>query len=520
MSIALVACGSGPTVPLAPGAPWPKFRGDAAQNGAQRRSSRPATAGRSGASRPAKGVFSSPVVGADGTIYVGSADRNFYALDARRHAARGRSRPARSSTPPALLDDQRPRLLRLGRRHPARASTRRPGEPVVDLRGRRSRGEQGVHQLVRGQRGDRAGRARSTCPTTTSSSTPSTATAATSTGASACRDQTWSLPAVDATTGHALHRQQQPARRARARTRSRSTPDGDHALGGALARHGRREPAAHAGRHDGRRAASTASCAPTTTTDGERALVASATRDHIYASPRASCPTARSSSRRPTARSTRSTPATGAALGLRHARADPLVARHRRRRQRLRRLRATGRLFVLNPDGTLRWSMRLIDAERNDLNASPALGARRDLPRRRERRRSSACRTTTACAPTNADDARCSPTPPTRRRRALVVLRTPSATLATPRRRDRRQPAAHARSLVVRAERGAAARDPRRDVIQVSRRCRPTRRRRRRLRRRQVHARHADDVAFAGGPLHVTVYGGYLVDLRSARACA
>ena len=33
-----------------------------------------------------------------------------------------------------------------------------------------------------------------------------------------------------------------------------------------------------------------------------------------------------------------------------------------------------GRLFVLNPDGTLRWSIRLIEERRNDLNASPALG--------------------------------------------------------------------------------------------------------------------------------------------------
>ena len=33
-----------------------------------------------------------------------------------------------------------------------------------------------------------------------------------------------------------------------------------------------------------------------------------------------------------------------------------------------------GRLFVLNPDGTLRWSIQLIDGPRNDLNASPALG--------------------------------------------------------------------------------------------------------------------------------------------------
>jgi hypothetical protein len=32
-----------------------------------------------------------------------------------------------------------------------------------------------------------------------------------------------------------------------------------------------------------------------------------------------------------------------------------------------------GRLYVVGPDGTLRWSMLLIDADRNDLNASPAL---------------------------------------------------------------------------------------------------------------------------------------------------
>lgn len=33
-----------------------------------------------------------------------------------------------------------------------------------------------------------------------------------------------------------------------------------------------------------------------------------------------------------------------------------------------------GRLFVLEPDGRLRWSIRLIDEPRDDLNASPALG--------------------------------------------------------------------------------------------------------------------------------------------------
>ena len=33
-----------------------------------------------------------------------------------------------------------------------------------------------------------------------------------------------------------------------------------------------------------------------------------------------------------------------------------------------------GRLYGVNPDGTLRWSYQLITDDRNDLNSSPALG--------------------------------------------------------------------------------------------------------------------------------------------------
>ena len=33
-----------------------------------------------------------------------------------------------------------------------------------------------------------------------------------------------------------------------------------------------------------------------------------------------------------------------------------------------------GRLYSVNPDGTLRWSYQLITDDRNDLNGSPALG--------------------------------------------------------------------------------------------------------------------------------------------------
>ena len=73
-----------------------------------------------------------------------------------------------------------------------------------------------------------------------------------------------------------------------------------------------------------------------------------------------------------------------------------------------------GNLYVLNPDGTLRFAMKLIDDVRNDLNSSPALGTGRRLPRRRERRRCSACRTTGACAPTTRATRAAATTPPAR----------------------------------------------------------------------------------------------------------
>jgi outer membrane protein assembly factor BamB len=68
-----------PPVPLDPESPWPKFRHDAAQSGQ-------GTAPAVDSGRPlwrfptGKGIFSSPVVGADETVYIGSASRDFYAL--------------------------------------------------------------------------------------------------------------------------------------------------------------------------------------------------------------------------------------------------------------------------------------------------------------------------------------------------------------------------------------------------------------------------------------------------------
>src|SRR5204863_3527554 len=66
-------------VPLDPASPWPKFRRDTVQDGLS--PVRPTTAGgHLWSFQTGKGIFSSPVIGGDGTVYVGSADRTFYAL--------------------------------------------------------------------------------------------------------------------------------------------------------------------------------------------------------------------------------------------------------------------------------------------------------------------------------------------------------------------------------------------------------------------------------------------------------
>lgn len=66
-------------VPLDPASPWPKFRRDPAQTGASPHTLK-LNKGLFWRFRTGKGIFSSPVIGADGTIYIGSADRNFYAI--------------------------------------------------------------------------------------------------------------------------------------------------------------------------------------------------------------------------------------------------------------------------------------------------------------------------------------------------------------------------------------------------------------------------------------------------------
>jgi outer membrane protein assembly factor BamB len=88
VALALVAaagCSSSKptTAAFQPGSPWPKFRADVAQDGqgTVTPTAADAAGGKFWAFATGKGVFSSPVVGADGTVYIGSADQTFYALN-------------------------------------------------------------------------------------------------------------------------------------------------------------------------------------------------------------------------------------------------------------------------------------------------------------------------------------------------------------------------------------------------------------------------------------------------------
>ncbi len=74
---------AGPPLPLDHASPWPKFRNDAFQDGVSAVHTH--TSGGALWSFPtAKGIFSSPVVGGDGSVYFGSADKTFYALKSER----------------------------------------------------------------------------------------------------------------------------------------------------------------------------------------------------------------------------------------------------------------------------------------------------------------------------------------------------------------------------------------------------------------------------------------------------
>ena len=136
-------------VPLDPHSPWPKFRRDARQTGLG--GVRPHRSGlRPWAFHTRRGVFSSPVISGDGTVYVGLGRPALLChLPHRAAALVGADGPDHRLRRAARRP--RPRLLRLRRRAPVRARRAHRGARVV-VRRRAARHHRRVHQLVRGQR--------------------------------------------------------------------------------------------------------------------------------------------------------------------------------------------------------------------------------------------------------------------------------------------------------------------------------------------------------------------------------
>ena len=369
------ACsGSSPShdAPFAVDSPWPKFRDDAAQNG--RGSIKPtATTGAFWSFRTGKGIFSSPVVAGDGTIYVGSADRTLLRAARRDGSVSLEAAHRRDHRLGGAARRPRARLLRLRRRQAARPRRRDRRAGLDDDRRCRRRQRRPTSTGSRATCAIADGRS-STCPTTTSSSTPLDRDTGALRGSCAMPDQTWSSPAIDHGERPALHRQQQPALRCSARTRSRSTRPAstkwEDYVGAGL---GRGEPAADAGRHRRRRRLRRLR-ARLRRRRPARSSWQFGARDHIYASP---------------ARLSDGTIVQPSTDGTRLRRSIETTGELRwtfDTREPIRSSPAVdgddnvyfgsgdGRLYVLNKDGTLRWSMQLIDDDRNDLNSSPALG--------------------------------------------------------------------------------------------------------------------------------------------------
>ncbi len=351
-------------VPLDPHSPWPKFRRNAQQNG--RSPVPPRDCGRAPwVFRTGKGVFSSPVVDGDGTIYVGSADRTFYAVD-RDGKLKWKFLTGEVIDSAALVDDQGRvifgsgdgRLYALNRATGEVLWTFQADSPAVNsafinwFEGNVAIGTDGTLYVpndnfctyaVRRATGERMW-----CFKTL--------------------DQTWSLPALNPSTGRlfvgnnfAFFRNTFALDAATGRRVWRGTAGGSVAASPLVTGDG----AVVVGAFDGYvRAYDQAR---------GRERWRFGARDHIYASPAEM------------ADGTIIQPSADGAIyainphdgSLRWAfdtrepiRSSPAIDAD----GNIYVGSGEGRLFVLNPDGTLRWSVRLIEDQRDDLNASPALG--------------------------------------------------------------------------------------------------------------------------------------------------
>ena len=375
MSVVIVACNGHDRhhetyaydVPLDPSSPWPKFRRTSTQDA--RSPVRPRAGGHLWSYQTGKGIFSSPVVDGDGNVYVGSADRTLYALR-RDGTLRWKLLTGEIIDSSPLLDDRGRIYFGSGDGH-LYARDRATGSEVWTFaadppastgafinwfEGNVAMGADGTLYVPNDNfltyAIDRdSGSVRWTHRTS---------------------DQTWSLPAVRVATGRLFVGNNNLLSLLGPNTFALDAASGERVWSAAV---------------NGSIAAS-----PLVTDDGKvfvggfdgylrcydqesgAELWSFGTRDHIYASP------ARFADGvivQPSADGTvyALDPEDGAVVWqfdtLDALRSSPAIdgAGH------VYLGSGEGRLFVIDPDGTLDWSMRLIDGARDDLNASPALGA-------------------------------------------------------------------------------------------------------------------------------------------------
>ena len=356
---------SGSDVPFAAASPWPKFRGNAAQTALG--TVHASTSGGAEWKFPTgKGIFSSPIVGADGTVYFGSADQTFYAL-APDGTPRWTIATGEIIDSSGLLDD-RGRVYFGSGDGILRAADAQTGQIVWTMQADDPKTTGGFIDWFEGNVAIGADGTlyvpndnflvyavdRDTGSQLWSYKMP---------------DQTWSLPAVDAHAG-ALYVGNNNLLPILGKNTFSIAADGSTnwsmvSLGTVAASPLLTSTSIVVGGFDGYvRAYATA--------DGS-VLWELPTRDHIYASP-AQLPDGTIVQPsvdgtvyavNPDDGTVRWTYDTGTPI-----RSSPAVDAD----GHVYLGGGDGRLYVLNADGSLRFAMRLIDDPRNDLNASPALG--------------------------------------------------------------------------------------------------------------------------------------------------
>lgn len=362
-------------VPLDPASPWPKFRANPLQNGRSPVAVAVDPARRPWTFRTGKGVFSSPVIDAEGNVYLGSADQHFYALD-RDGELRWKFATGEVIDSSALLDDRGRVYFGSGDGH-VYALDRNTGALVWKFRAdtvEAVEARYGVESYnVDWFEGNLAMLPDGTilAPNDNFLIYAIDRETGEKQGEYLGNELMWSLPAVNARTGRIFAGSQYMIWKNvfAFDTRTGETVWTAGGLGSnaasPLLTSSSARGAVVLGGFDGHVRAYAQ--------DSGKQLWSRGLRGHLYASP------AQLSDGTLIQASTDGTiyalePETGrvkwAHDTLGPIRSSPAIDAH----GRIYVGSGEGSLVAINPDGTLRWSYRLIDEDRNDLNASPALG--------------------------------------------------------------------------------------------------------------------------------------------------